>query len=106
MLVRHKATSKVRSYKGPPSCLDRGFSDVFARAQVYAMKVLRKSRVLSSEKPHQVLSERSVLELVQHPFVVKLFMAFQVRKVAFFQLARRPLILRFLHSLLPLPAGR
>jgi len=45
--------------------------------QLYAMKVLKKEHVLKRKQVAHTRTERSVLGLVDHPFVVKLYYAFQ-----------------------------
>lgn len=45
---------------------------------VYAMKVLRKAHIVLREiDQRHTRSERSILEAVRHPFIVKLYYAFQ-----------------------------
>src|SRR3989338_4082443 len=43
----------------------------------YAMKVLRKDKVVARKQVAHTMTERGVLERIQHPFVVKLHYAFQ-----------------------------
>ncbi|KAI0242070.1 hypothetical protein L0F63_003588 [Massospora cicadina] len=52
-----------------------------ATQQLFAMKVLRKAslRVMLKGEEH-TKAERTILEEVQHPFIVKLFYAFQTRR--------------------------
>mmetsp|Transcript_27768 Transcript_27768/g.64153 ORF Transcript_27768/g.64153 Transcript_27768/m.64153 type:complete len:326 (-) Transcript_27768:28-1005(-) len=45
--------------------------------QVYAMKMLRKEHVLKRNQVEHTATERSVLEAVNHPFIVNLHYAFQ-----------------------------
>jgi len=45
--------------------------------QVFAMKVLKKKRLLEDDKTHHTMSERSVLAKMRHPFIVNLYHAFQ-----------------------------
>lgn len=45
---------------------------------VYAMKVLKKAHFVLREKEEtHTKNERSILEAVRHPFIVKLYYAFQ-----------------------------
>ncbi len=41
------------------------------------MKVLNKERVMSKNLKRYALTERNVLSAINHPFMVKLFFAFQ-----------------------------
>ncbi len=44
----------------------------------YAMKVLRKASLMIHQKDvEHTMNERQILEAIQHPFIVKLFYAFQ-----------------------------
>ena len=43
----------------------------------YAMKVLNKTKILSQNIVRYVITERNVLSFIKHPFIVKLFYAFQ-----------------------------
>eukprot|EP00696_Hemimastix_kukwesjijk_P014518 gnl/Hemi2/28532_TR9450_c0_g1_i1.p1 gnl/Hemi2/28532_TR9450_c0_g1~~gnl/Hemi2/28532_TR9450_c0_g1_i1.p1 ORF type:complete len:345 (-),score=59.24 gnl/Hemi2/28532_TR9450_c0_g1_i1:166-1200(-) len=45
--------------------------------QVYAMKVLKKSEIIRLKQVEHILSEKQVLSLVDHPFLVKLHDTFQ-----------------------------
>jgi hypothetical protein len=56
-----------------------------ATSKLFAMKVLKKATLTLHTKTAEHLgNERSILELVSHPFIVKLWYAFQVRMVLFF----------------------
>eukprot|EP00698_Gefionella_okellyi_P012489 TRINITY_DN3366_c0_g1_i1.p1 TRINITY_DN3366_c0_g1~~TRINITY_DN3366_c0_g1_i1.p1 ORF type:complete len:351 (+),score=24.27 TRINITY_DN3366_c0_g1_i1:46-1098(+) len=46
---------------------------------IYAMKVLRKETLVQSNQMHHAKRERQLLELTNHPFIVKLHYAFQTR---------------------------
>jgi ribosomal protein S6 kinase beta len=49
-----------------------------ATRKLYAMKVLRKATLtIHTKTKEHTKNERSILELVQHPFIVKLWFAFQ-----------------------------
>jgi len=43
----------------------------------YAMKVLRKDRILNQNLTRYAKTERNVLSIMNHPFIVKLNYAFQ-----------------------------
>ena len=43
----------------------------------YAMKVIDKLRVLKKSRVQYLFSERNVLKALEHPFIVKLYEAFQ-----------------------------
>ncbi|CAH8510248.1 unnamed protein product [Heterobilharzia americana] len=48
------------------------------QGKLYAMKVLKKARLVCNEKDKaHTVSERNILEMLQHPFLVKLHYAFQ-----------------------------
>jgi len=47
---------------------------------LYAMKVLKKAKIISSDKDTaHIKSERNILGLIRHPFIVNLHYAFQTR---------------------------
>jgi len=45
--------------------------------EIYAMKVLRKDFLIEHKEMDHVRDERHILERIKHPFIVKLFYAFQ-----------------------------
>ena len=45
--------------------------------KIYAMKILKKERVLQRKQYEHTLSERRILERIDHPFIVSLRFAFQ-----------------------------
>ncbi len=45
--------------------------------KIYAMKILKKERVLQRKQYEHTLSERRILESIDHPFIVSLRFAFQ-----------------------------
>ena len=49
----------------------------------YAMKVLEKKKVMGQNIVRYALTERNVLSLVEHPFIVRLNFAFQTKKKLF-----------------------
>ena len=58
-----------------------GFSKVLLcrkkdTGRLYAMKVIKKSKIIRENKVKPILSERSVLESMDHPFIIKLHWAF------------------------------
>ena len=52
--------------------------------RLYAMKILKKSKIIREKKIKPILSERAVLEQLDHPFIVKLHWAFQSKEELFF----------------------
>ena len=52
--------------------------------RLYAMKILKKSKIIREKKIKPILSERSILEKLDHPFIVKLHWAFQSKEELFF----------------------
>jgi len=65
------------------SLLGKGsFGEVFqvehkGTGQVFAMKVLRKRKIMSRNLMRYALTERNLLSYIRHPFIVRLFHAFQ-----------------------------
>ena len=49
--------------------------------QVYAMKVMRKERIIAKDHGEYVRAERNVLTAVFHPYIVTLRCSFQVCKL-------------------------
>lgn len=52
--------------------------------RLYAIKILKKSRIAKERKIKPLLSERHVLEIINHPFVIKMHWAFQTSNELFF----------------------
>jgi serine/threonine protein kinase len=48
--------------------------------KIYAMKVLRKEAIIQRKQVTHTKSERNILQRIQHPFIVKLYFAFQTRE--------------------------
>ena len=44
---------------------------------LYAIKILNKSEIIINDKTSMLYSERSILSQISHPFIIKLFWAFQ-----------------------------
>ena len=47
--------------------------------QIYAMKVLRKEAIIARKQVAHTRAEKSILQKIQHPFIVKLHFAFQTK---------------------------
>lgn len=47
--------------------------------QIYAMKVLRKEAIIARKQVAHTKAEKSILQKIQHPFIVKLHFAFQTK---------------------------
>lgn len=45
---------------------------------IYAMKIMRKSRLIKENHIEYVLEERNILSEIDHPYIVKLHYCFQV----------------------------
>jgi serine/threonine protein kinase len=45
--------------------------------KLYAMKVISKASVEKSNKVKQIISEKKIMEKMNHPFIIKLHSAFQ-----------------------------
>jgi len=90
---RHPSFSKLHAEEhienvGPDSfklkcVLGKGsFGEVYQvihkkTGQVYAMKVLKKSKIISRNLVRYALTERNLLSYIRHPFIVRLHYAFQ-----------------------------
>ena len=44
--------------------------------RLYAMKILKKSKIIREKKLKPIISERKIMERLDHPFIVKLHWAF------------------------------
>lgn len=64
--------------------------DIKNPAKKYAIKSIRKSNLIESDKVHTVLTERNILAKCQHPFIVSLFFAFQTPSKFYFGLEYAP----------------
>eukprot|EP00366_Plasmodium_knowlesi_P005044 XP_002262542.1 RAC-beta serine/threonine protein kinase,putative [Plasmodium knowlesi strain H] len=58
--------------------------------KLYAMKILRKENIISRNQLEHTKIERNVLKCVSHPFIVKLYYAFQTTKKLYFILEYCP----------------
>jgi len=52
--------------------------------RLYAMKILKKSKIIREKKTKPIISERQVLEQIDHPFLVKMHWAFQSKEELYF----------------------
>lgn len=52
--------------------------------KVYAMKVLKKKHMIKRNQVEHIKTERRVLELMDHPFIIKLKYAFQNAQKLYF----------------------
>ena len=57
---------------------------------VYALKILKKKYVQKRKQEHHVMMERYILAELKHPFLVRLYHAFQSTKKLFFVLEYCP----------------
>lgn len=48
--------------------------------KIYAMKVMRKDRILEKDHARYVLSEKNALTAIDHPYIVRIFSSFQTSK--------------------------
>lgn len=48
-------------------------------SKIYAMKVLRKEAIIARKQVAHTKAEKSILQKIQHPFIVKLHYAFQTK---------------------------
>eukprot|EP00928_Gymnodinium_smaydae_P069645 TRINITY_DN5325_c0_g2_i1.p1 TRINITY_DN5325_c0_g2~~TRINITY_DN5325_c0_g2_i1.p1 ORF type:complete len:918 (+),score=137.54 TRINITY_DN5325_c0_g2_i1:111-2756(+) len=96
MRSRRRASSKISSQGvesvGPESfflkgLLGRGsFGEVYRAehkdsGQTYAMKVLKKNKIMSRQLVRYALTERNLLSYIRHPYIVRLHYAFQTSHV-------------------------
>ncbi|CRG97095.1 rac-beta serine/threonine protein kinase, putative [Plasmodium gallinaceum] len=58
--------------------------------KLFAMKILRKENIISKNQLEHTKIERNVLKCVSHPFIVKLYYAFQTSKKLYFILEYCP----------------
>ena len=54
--------------------------------KLYAMKVLKKSKIKKLKQVQHTMTERKILEKINNPFIIKLNFAFQTQKKLFFVL--------------------
>lgn len=52
--------------------------------RLYGMKILKKGKIIKEKKVKPIISERRVMETLDHPFLVKLHWAFQTKEELFF----------------------
>ena len=45
--------------------------------KIYAMKILKKKAMIKRNQVNHIKTERKIMELIEHPFIVKLIYAFQ-----------------------------
>jgi serine/threonine protein kinase len=58
--------------------------------QLYALKVLKKKYILEQNQEKHIMTEKSILAAIEHPFLVKLRMSFQDEKKLYFLLEYCP----------------
>lgn len=44
--------------------------------KLYAMKLINKKHIVDSDKVDQIISERKIFSMLNHPFIVQLHSAF------------------------------
>jgi serine/threonine protein kinase len=52
--------------------------------QIYAMKALKKKQILELDEKEHILTEKEIIETIDHPFIVKLHYAFQTDDKLYF----------------------
>jgi serine/threonine protein kinase len=52
--------------------------------RLYAMKIMRKDKLLRENKIKPIINERTIMEKLDHPFIVKLYWSFQSKTELFF----------------------
>lgn len=58
--------------------------------KVFAMKILKKKNIEKKKLDAHVMVEKNILKTVDHPFIVKMFYAFQNEKKLYFVLEYCP----------------
>lgn len=58
--------------------------------RLYAMKALKKKDIIGTSQIENLMTERRILELVKHPFIVQMDFAFQSKGKFFFVLEYCP----------------
>jgi len=56
---------------------------------MFAMKVLRKDKIKLDNKVEQIMTERRILEKVNHPFLVSMHSAFESVSFPFFSFLKK-----------------
>lgn len=54
--------------------------------KIYAMKIIKKSRIMKPKHEEHVYNERNILIGMKHPFIIKMDYSFQTDKKLFFVL--------------------
>ncbi|KAF3785262.1 Serine/threonine-protein kinase AtPK2/AtPK19 [Nymphaea thermarum] len=67
-------------------------------AEIYAMKVMRKDKILEENHADHMKAERDILTKIEHPFVVQLRYSFQVATTSFLTKYRLYLVLDFING--------
>ena len=52
--------------------------------RLYAMKIMKKEKLLREQKIKPILNERQIMAKLNHPFVVRLYWSFQSKEELFF----------------------
>ena len=52
--------------------------------RLYAMKIMKKEKLLREQKIKPILNERKIMQKLNHPFVVRLYWSFQSKEELFF----------------------
>ncbi len=58
--------------------------------RVYAMKVLKKKYIIEKNQENNIMMEKNILSSIDHPFLVKMYCAFQDVKKLYFVLEYCP----------------
>ena len=54
--------------------------------KLYALKALKKKQILARDIVQQIMTEKQILTSISHPFIVKLYSAFQDTRKLYFLL--------------------
>ena len=57
---------------------------------MYAMKALKKKQIVKLRQVENALTERRILEKISHPFIIKMFYAFQCKAKLYYILEYCP----------------
>jgi serine/threonine protein kinase len=52
--------------------------------RLYAMKIMRKDKLVREQKIKPIINERKIMEKLNHPFVVRLYWSFQSKQEIYF----------------------
>ena len=78
-----KTSSIAKNQRSEQKTEKKKLSGRSSGPKFYALKILNKSLIKTSKEMQQAMSERIILEAMDHPFIVKLYYAFQTKSRLF-----------------------